>query len=156
MKSQDKQILEKLNAYDPAMVLKAFKLYKDSLEHGIVAIEDELKKDGWVEVEEKPVDKPFYFINEKYWILTEKARKRKIDEVRHAAREKRRLPNGIKAIDTTKKPKTSMSLKRVSILCPVCKSGLYKQKICPACKDGKKGYSIRLICEDNPDHEFLL
>lgn len=156
MKSQDKQIVEKLQAYDPEMVLKAFTLYKKSLESGSVIIEDELKKDGWVDVDEKPVDIPFYFINGKYWVLTEEAKQRKIEEVKQAAREKRRLPNGIKAVENAKKPKTSMSLKRVQFLCPICQSGLYKQKVCPACKDGKNGYTIRLLCEDNPDHEFLI
>lgn len=44
MKSQDKQILEKLQAYDQEMVLKAFELYKKSLEAGRVKIEEELEK----------------------------------------------------------------------------------------------------------------
>lgn len=150
MKSQDKQILEKLQAYDSEMVLKAFELYKKSLEAGRVKIEEELEKDGWTPVDEKPVDKPFYFLNDRYWILTEEARQIKIENVKQASMKKRNPSNN----STVRK--TSMALKKVPFLCPVCKSGLYKQKVCPACKDGIKGYTLRFICEENIDHEFLL
>lgn len=150
MKTQDKQILEKLQAYDSEMVLKAFELYKESLEVGLLKIEEALEKDGWEHVDEKPVDKPFYFLNDKYWILSESARHKKIKNVKQEAMVKKKQSSVVPA------KKTSMSLKKIPFLCPICKAGLYKQKVCPACKDGKKGYVLRFICEENPDHEFLL
>ena len=52
--------------------------------------------------------------------------------------------------------KISAELGISSIRCPKCQSKMYKQSICPACKEGRAGYKIRLICEENVDHEVLL
>jgi len=145
MKDQALQIIQKLQAYHPDKVLEAFELYKNNLETSTEdLLEKALKKDGWIPQSEKP-DVPHYFINENYWILSDAGRQRKIEEIK-AGKFKAHTPA----------PKTSMGLKKVDILCPKCAAKMYKQNVCPKCKDGKNGFKIRLICEENPDHEFLL
>ena len=49
-----------------------------------------------------------------------------------------------------------MDLKIVDIKCPKCDGTMYKQNICRGCNEGRKGFKIRLICEEDPDHEVLL
>lgn len=149
MKTQDKQIIQKLQAYDPIEVLKAFELYKKDYESKDNLITEELLKEGWAPQKNEP-DKgiPFYFIDNKYWVLSEKARQEKIKRITKGKKEKKVIPKPQK--------KTSMGLKESQMICPVCKAKMYKQNICPGCKEGKKGYRVRLICEENPDHEFLV
>jgi len=63
-----------------------------------------------------------------------------------------------KTIKPSKKKYTGqkMDLELADIKCPKCGAGMYKQGVCGGCKEGKQGYKIRLICEENADHEILL
>ena len=93
---------------------------------------------------------PFYYLFGNYWILTKEGQKKKIKEAKNKAEIKKEKQKSIVG------KKTSMALSKSDLRCPKCNNQLYKQRICPACNDGKKGYRIRLICEENPDHEFIL
>lgn len=145
MKKQNKQILAMLYAFDEKEVLMAFDLYKSGIKDQFQVAKDELKKDGWSPQKEKPEDKEFYFFDGEYWVQSEEMRQKHIDEVLQKAKEKKVKYTGQK-----------MDLKYTDLKCPKCGSGMYKQSICPGCKEGKTGARIKLICENNPDHEFNL
>jgi len=49
-----------------------------------------------------------------------------------------------------------MELDYTDFPCPTCGAKMYKQPVCQGCSEGKKGFKIRLICEEDPDHEVLL
>lgn len=149
MKKADKQILGILQAFSNEDVLKAIDLYSAQLEGENKKIIDSLEEEGWFHVEKKPDGKEFYFLNGKYWVQTEEVKLKEIEKIK-------KLVADSKSKISTKK-KTSVDLSHINLFtCPKCGSGLYKQKVCPGCKEGKKGYTLRLICEDNPDHEFLI
>ncbi len=149
MKTQDKQILAMLQAFDPAMVLKAFDLYKEGIDNQFESTLEELKDEGWFAVDEKPTDKESYFINGQYWIQSEEKRLENFEKAKKIAVQM--------AAESKKRKKVSADLFLIdSLKCPKCDSGLYRQKVCPGCKDGKKGYTLRLICEEHPEHEFLI
>jgi len=149
MKTQDKQILAMLQAFNQGAVLQAFELYKDGIENNNQKTKQELKVDGWSPQKEKPTDREFYFFENEYWVQSQEMRDKQIKEQ-------------IKALNQKKKenPKKytgqKIDLSQVEIKCPKCNAGMYKQSVCGGCAEGKKGYKIRLICEENPDHEILL
>lgn len=149
MKKADKQILSILQAFNKEDVLKAIDFYNSQLEGEDQNIIDGLEKEGWLPVKKKPDGKEFYFLNGKYWIQTEEAKLKEIEKVKKLITEQKSKIGA--------KKKTSSELSYItSLKCSKCGSGLYKQKVCPRCKEGKKGYTLRLICEENPDHEFLI
>lgn len=156
MKTEENQIIQILQAFKPENVLLAFKLYKYDYENNLNSIEEKLLKEGWVSQEQKPeTNIPYHFINKKYWVLSEEARQKKIKEKVEAMKKSAQEKNA--STETkSKKKKVSYNLKETSIRCPSCQSKTYKQAVCPMCKEGKQGYKIRLICEENPDHEILL
>lgn len=146
MKTQDKQILSILQAYDNKMVLKAYDLYRN----GIDNIEKDLIAEGWQEVTYKPENKEFYHINDKYWVQSESVRKQQIKDTVKGLQQKQNRAS------KPSKIKQNMDLKQVPVLCPQCHGKMYKQNVCGGCSAGKAGYKIRLICENDPDHEILL
>ena len=150
MKEQNKQILQRLHAFDQEEVLKAFELYKEGITDHFKKTKQELQEAGWRPQKEKPSKQEFYCFEVMYWVQTEVARQRHIAKV---------LAEGNRVKQTQKKSgvkKQDMALHLVDLKCPVCGSKMYKQAVCPGCAAGKKGYKIRLLCEDNPDHEVLL
>jgi len=167
MKKADKQILSVMNANEEEDVFKAIDLYQKGIKDKFKETEKELREEGWRPHEEKPPPElgEFYFFNDKYWLQTYDAR---------AADIKKALGNNAKippVPSRNKKNKTSasdkntkganytgqkMDLETSPLACPKCGNKLYKQSVCGGCADGKKGFKIRLICEDNPDHEMLL
>ena len=147
MKKPDKQILAMLQAFDQKEVLKAFELYQAGISDGFKKTRQQLKEDGWSPQKEKPEGREFYFFEGEYWVQSQEMRDKQIKE----------------QIEAMKKKKASgqytgqkMDLELSEIKCPMCDSGMYKQSICTGCAEGRKGYKIRLICEENPDHEVLL
>lgn len=149
MKKQDKQILAMLQAFDQAAVLKAFVLYQDGITNNNQKIKQELMADGWSPQKKKPIDREFYSFESQYWVQSQEMRDKQIKEQFEAMRQKR-------ASAAPARKKQSMGLKKVSLKCPVCNAKMYKQGVCGGCTEGRKGYIIRLICEENPDHEILL
>lgn len=139
------QIFSILSAYKRDDVLKAIGLYQ-----GDVDVKQKLTADGWITQQSHPENKEFYYIDGKYWVQSDEARATQIKSTVKALKEKQ--------IQSQKpgKKKQNMDLKQVSIPCPKCQGKMYKQNVCGGCAAGKAGYKIRLICEDNPDHEVLL
>ncbi len=148
MKEQNKQILSLLQAYRQDEVLKAFDLYKKGIDDRNTAVIQELNDSGWYPQNKKPADREFYYFDSKYWVQTDEARER----------DKQKLIDAMKAANSKKKKYTGqkMDLSITDMACPKCGSKMYKQSVCSKCQDGKKGFKIRLICEENPDHELLL
>jgi len=149
MKKQDIQILAMLQAFNQAAVLKAFELYRTGIENNNQKTKQKLEADGWFPQKEKPTDREFYFFEKAYWVQSQEMRDKQIKEQIEAM--KRRKTS---AFPATKKQ--NMGLKQVNIKCPSCNAKMYKQGVCGGCAEGRKGYKIRLICEENPDHEVLL
>ena len=149
MKKQDKQILAMLQAFRPAAVLKAFELYRDGIKNNDQRIKQELMADGWSPQKEKPADREFYFFENQYWVQSQEMRDKQIKQQLEAMKRKKKAA-------TKKYTGQKMDLSQVKIKCPACNAGMYKQSVCGGCAEGKKGYKIRLICEENPDHEILL
>jgi RNase P subunit RPR2 len=147
MKEQDKQILSILQAFDEKAVFKAFEYYKEGIKDKFRKVKEDLSSQGWYPLPEKPTDREYYDFDGQYWVQTEEARQRSIQLQLKSMRQVKKLAD---------KSKTSMELGITKLKCPICNNRLYKQSICPGCKEGKQGYRIRLICEDNSDHEFLL
>lgn len=149
MKTSDKQIMQMLQSFEQTMVLKAFDLYKQGIKDNFKKTIKQLKEDGWDPFDEKPINKEFYFFQNQYWVQNEEVREKfKQQLLKEAAvRKKGQVKNY-----TGQK----MNLKKSVILCPQCYAKMYKQSICGGCQEGKNGFKIRLICEENPDHEILL
>jgi hypothetical protein len=55
-----------------------------------------------------------------------------------------------------KRERGDMSVKKASILCPLCQSEMFREPICRGCKEGKAGYRVRLICGDNDKHTWIV
>lgn len=144
MKTPDKQIVAMLQAFKQENVLKAISLYQEGLLDKFADTTAQLKNEGWLQVESEPKDREFYNINDTYWVQTDEARDKDIVKMIKLAKGK---PSA---------KKESMSLKLINIKCPTCNNRMYKQSVCSGCTEGKNGYKIRLICEDNSDHEVLL
>lgn len=149
MKTSDKQIMSMLQAFNQKDVLKAFDLYQQGIKNEFQETIKQLKEGGWEPFDEKPKDKEFYFFQEKYWVQNEEAREKEkqkfIEEHAKKQKEQKKKYTGQK-----------MDLELSQLKCPKCNSGMYKQSICQGCKEGKQGFKLRLICEENPDHEILL
>lgn len=54
--------------------------------------------------------------------------------------------------------KTDMGLTKTELGCTAngCPGYYYKQLICPGCDEGKRGFRVRLICDEDTDHEVTL
>lgn len=158
MKKPSKQILALLQAFKVPDVKKGIKLYQDTIVNGPTVVEKRLNDGGWIAQQAKPTGAEFYFLNEKYWVQTEEG-KRNDHEVIKASMARRITEN--KEAENRKTGKgvnrANMDLAYIDALsCSQCGGGLYKQKICPGCKEGKRGFQLRLICEENSEHEFLI
>jgi len=142
MKTPDKQILAMLKAFNKDDVEKAITLYVDN-----ETAKNELREEGWAPQPIKPEGQEFYEIDGEYWVQTPEMRQEGIDKAVKEMKEQqaKRKYTGQK-----------MNLKKVLVKCPYCESEMYKQSVCPRCIEGKKGYKVRLICEENADHEVLL
>jgi hypothetical protein len=151
MKQPDKQILSMLQAFKQEDVLKALDLYKEGTEDSFKKTKKELMEEGWFPQEEKPADKESYFFENEYWVQSQEMRDRQVKERIDEIKQNKVAKNKGKKYTGQK-----MNLKRTEIKCPKCNAGMYKQGVCNGCKEGKKGFKIRLICEENPDHEILL
>lgn len=137
MLEQEYRIIEKLQAFNPENVLKAFELFKEIRDQEKENTLPELIKMGWISVREKPQEgTPFYYLFGNYWILPNSKKEEKIK--------------------VAKAKKTSMDIKGTGLKCPKCGGKLYKQRVCQGCKEGRMGYRIRLLCDENIDHEVLL
>lgn len=155
MKKPEYQIIEKLRAYDPNLVLRAFRLFKEQQEKSSSENIQDLINDGWIPSKEEPVKgTPFHFLFGLYWIPSKEKRQAVLDKVKSKNNTcgGTKPPNKRKAV----KREGAMTLNKTDLSCPICSGKIYKQSICPKCKEGKSGYKIRLICEENPDHEILL
>jgi len=147
MKKADKQILSILQAFNKVAVLKAFELYKKGVGSNFEEVKDDLLHEGWKPYDEPIEGREFYDFMGKYWVQTDNARMQDIKKPQNAA----------KPIPKNKRyTGQKMELKYTDISCPRCKAAMYKQGVCTGCTEGKKGFKIRLICEENPDHEILL
>lgn len=154
MKTPEMQILSMLQAFRREDVLSAIKLYNEGIENENKQAKKELMDGGWIPQKTKPEDLEFYFFGEEYWVQTDdaiEASRKKIAEEMQKRQQQQKQTQYKK-----QKKTTSMSLKQSGLKCPICGSAMYKQAVCPGCRDGKAGYKIRLLCEDNPDHEVLL
>jgi len=150
MKTQDKQIVAMLQAFNKESVLKAFELYARGIKNKFKKTKEELGAEGWSPQENKPVNREYYVLDGMYWVQSEEMRNRQIN-ARIAAMKKKKASSAARA-----KKKQSMGLKLTRLKCPVCQAGMYKQSVCPGCAEGGKGFKIRLLCEEDPDHEVLL
>jgi len=149
MKTPDKQIISMLQAFDRSAVLKAFELYETGIKDNNKKTKEELKADGWFPQKEQPADRESYLFENEYWVQSQEMRDKQIKEQIEAMNQRKK--------GTTKKyTGQKMDLSYTDIKCPKCNGGMYKQSVCGGCAEGKQGYKIRLICEDNPDHEVLL
>jgi len=151
MKQPDKQILSMLQAFDSNAVLKAFELYKDGIENDNQKTKEEIKAEGWFPQKEKPTDREFYFFENEYWVQSQEMRDKQIKEQVEKMRQQKTQSQPKKKYTGQK-----MDLELVDIKCPKCSAGMYKQSVCTGCDEGKQGYKIRLICEENANHEILL
>lgn len=149
MKEQNKQIFSMLKAFDKKEVLQAIELYKDGLKNENRKVQQELKDTGWKPQDVKPDNREYYFFDNQYWVKTESARQAEIKKIKTKM-------NAQKTVTAKKYTGQKMDLSITDIACPKCQSKMYKQSVCAKCTEGKKGFKIRLICEDNPDHEVLL
>lgn len=150
MKKPKHQILAFLQGFTSEDVLAALNTYKKGMEESFNSTEESLKEDGWYPVSEKPKDREFFELNDQYWIQTEEARLRDIEKAKQAMRDNPKRKK-------SRRKKLDMELNYIdSFKCPQCGSGLYRQKVCPGCTEGKQGFSVRLICEENAEHEFLI
>lgn len=158
MKTADKQIFEKLMAYPEQEVKKAIILFHNYLESKKkkekADVLKELEDNGW-EPHDSPIEgKEYHQFFGKYWIQKEEYRLR---DIRKAFEQKgKKPPSEIKQDSKKTYTGQKMNLKETDIPCLECGAKTYKQSICPRCKEGKQGYTVRLICEENPDHEFLI
>ena len=138
-----------LQAFDQAAVLKAFELYESGIKDSFEKTKDELKAEGWSPQKEKPADRESYLFENEYWVQSQEMRDKQIKEQIEAMNQRKK--------GTPKKyTGQKMDLQYTAVKCPECNAGMYKQSVCGGCSEGKQGYKIRLICEDNPDHEVLL
>jgi hypothetical protein len=151
MKTPDKQIFAMLQAFKRKDVLAAIKLYQDGIENENQKAKQELLDNGWRPQKTKPENREFYFFGDEYWVQTDEAREADRQKAIEAMQNKSRP-----AVPQKQKKTTSAELKQAGLKCPKCGNKMYKQAVCPGCKEGKAGHKIRLICEDNPDHEVLL
>lgn len=59
-----------------------------------------------------------------------------------------------------RKKRTDMGLTKTELGCSAnggeCPGVYYKQLICPGCKEGKRGFRVRLICDEDTEHEMIL
>jgi len=149
MKTPDKQILSMLQAFDRDAVLKALELYEAGIKDKNQEAKQELQSEGWFPQKEKPSDREFYLFENEYWVQSDEMRDRQIKEQIEAMNQRKK---GNQKKYTGQK----MDLNYTAIKCPQCNAGMYKQSVCGGCADGKKGFKIRLLCEENPDHEILL
>lgn len=149
MKKPDKQILSMLQAFDHDAILKALELYETGLKDKNQKARNELKAEGWHPQKEKPDGREFYFFENEYWVQSEEMREKQIKEQIEAMNRKKK--------ETSKKyTGQKMDLEYAPVKCPKCNAGMYKQSVCAGCAEGRKGFKIRLLCEENPDHEVLL
>lgn len=152
MKTTDKQVFAMLKAYDRESVLSAIELYKDDVENEGKLAKKQLMDAGWFPQVKMPEDREFYVIEGKYWVQTDEARERD----KKAAIEAYRKEDAAKRNNKSSSKEQDMNLKSIPITCPSCGNKMYKQNVCKGCVEGRQGYKIRLICEDNSDHEVLL
>ena len=143
MKEQNKQIFSMLKAFDKNEVLQAIELYKDGLKNENRKVQQELKDKGWKPQDVKPDNREYYFFDNQYWVQTESARQAEIKRIKAELQAKKYTGQ-------------KMDLSITDIVCPKCSGKMYKQSVCGGCKEGRKGFKIRLICEENLDHEVLL
>lgn len=147
MKEPDKQIFSMLQAFNQSDVLKAIELYQSGIDNKNETAKQELIEAGWLPQDEKPENREFYFFNDQYWVQTETARKANIAAQKAAMAKKKAAK---------KYTGQKMDLSLTDLVCPKCQSKMYKQSVCAGCKAGKAGFKIRLVCEDDADHEILL
>lgn len=159
MKTADKQIFEMLMAYSIQDVKKAIILFHNYLEsqkkEEKALIINDLEENGW-EPYDSPIEgKEYYQFFGKYWVQKEEHR---LKDIERAFKQRGKKPPSNIVKENTRKKYTGqkMNLKETDIPCLECGSKTYKQSVCPRCKEGKQGYKVRLICEENPDHEFLI
>ncbi len=154
MKTPEMQIFSFLSAFNSKDVFAAIELYKNAVELEQTNRTNDAKQrlidDGWVPQADKPKNVQYYLIDGEYWVQTDEARERHIKSAMKAMKEKNVKPL------RSKKKEQDMDLKKTPVLCPNCQNKMYKQSVCKGCAAGKAGYKIRLICENNPDHEVLL
>lgn len=142
MKEDSIQIVSLLQAYPRESVLKAMELYNENDQ-----LKQKLLSDGYMPGPSKPINCEFYFIDNEYWFKPDYKKEFEIGFKKRKIKLTQR---------SNKKTKSSADLKRVKVKCPECQGKMYKQAVCPKCSAGRDGYKIRLICEENPDHEVLL
>lgn len=150
MKTDRQRITEILNAFPKHTVQNAVRDWAVSnVREKKTEYLDHLKQEGWIEHGvDKPEDTESIFFNNIYW--TQKAEFRRKDVVDTVVSENKRKNTKKDSIAQTSELTVS------NIKCPTCNAKMYKQAVCPACKEGRAGYRIRLICENDVDHEILL
>ena len=165
MKSHELDIANFLSCYNPKEVKKGIKLW--ALEHIVTKgrFKKELSEQGWYPIgTEKPKDREYYLIDGEYWVQDPEIHQKMVEEAAARQLEKRRRREQFeeelfRALSESRagKKKTDLSdIQKTELKCPICNGTLYKQPICPGCKEGRKGFRIRLICDEDADHEFLL
>lgn len=119
-------------------------------------------RQGLVPLSNKPVDIPSVCAAGFYWVESSKKTygmkqmeiDAKTEELRIAEKNQKHVD--MEEGDRSKKPFDINSLSPTTLKCPTCKGLLYNQQICPGSIEGRAGYKIRLICENDVDHEILL
>lgn len=155
MKRQPEQIAAKLEAYPDPAVREGFGLWAKNQAHKRMGKFGEfLRKAGWYPQNEKPVGKEYYHVHGMYWVQTPEAAKLAEEQ----EKQKREINRQGRKSEAEKRAQKAMvgGIKKTDIKCPRCGHAMYKERVCGSCKEGREGYRIRLMCEDNPDHEVLL
>lgn len=153
MKTPALQIYAMLQAYRQEDVIYAIDLYNDMIqaaaEKRIDDAKNQLLASGWTPQKEKPSNKEFYRIGNEFWVQSDEAKTAQLKHLQETSI--KRQSKKMKSIK-----RQNMELKQAPVICPKCNAKMYKQNICSGCAAGKAGYKIRLICENDPDHEVLL
>lgn len=159
MKYMEEQIAQYLTAFSLHIVLDGIDLwasmefYESTKEEQNNKIKEIMNGKGWFFVSERPTDKEYLYIKGMYFVQDRKEHNKRINRemVRKLGEKKERDSSNQQA-----QKAMVGGIKQTEILCPYCKNLMYKEPVCSSCKEGRQGYKIRLMCEDNPDHEVLL
>ena len=99
-------------------ILKGFQIYNEGVEIG-------LSKQGWKQQNERPTDKEFFELGEKYWVQ---------DEVIHE------LMTIKMSFDKTKKQEIN------SRTCSKCGKDMVLRRTCKSCEEFRRGFKSEWLC----------
>ena len=157
MKTHELDIANFLSSYSVRDVKKGIRLWATERVAMRGGLKKELRNQGWYPVKEKPQNREYYEIDGEYWVQDPEVHRKMVDELRRIQLERLKVKKAYNAKYNAQDKKTDLSdIQKTGLKCPICNGILYKQPICPGCGEGRKGFRIRLICDEDADHEFLL